>query len=50
MDAPAGAGRVSLFAMPRWLVLILAGALLLNSFATALLATTLVLHLAGKLM
>ena len=34
---------------PSWLVLVFASSLMVNAFATALLATALVLHIAGKL-
>jgi hypothetical protein len=46
---PLVEANINMFAVPRWLVLMFAAALLLNSFAAALLATSLVLHFAGMM-
>ena len=45
---PMESGMI-LFAIPRWIVVATLGAVLLNAFATALLATALVLHLSQAL-
>ena len=52
MNAPERAGSergLILLAVPRWIVIAGFGSILLNAFATALIATALVLHIAGSL-
>jgi hypothetical protein len=47
---PPDEGLEILLAVPRYIVLMFAGSLLLNGFATAILASALVAHLAGNLV